>query len=158
MNEDPYLSDAGIGESKLRQDICPNGKLAQAEESDAELRNVNHADGELPDGDNALGGHRHPVGSVLEGDVDQGPTQKRAFRFILESPAVPLRPGRVRRAAAGTVERLIAYLMPAFSACLHIHSWFYLIKYPETRQPPCSSNMGVTVSTADVLFAKEVSN
>lgn len=120
MNKDPYLSNAGIGEGKLRQDINADGKLSQAEESDTELGDIDHADGELADGNDAFGGHRHPVGAILERNVDQGPTQERAFRFIFKSPAIPFLPGRIGCAAAGTMERLFTYLMSAFSACFHI--------------------------------------
>ena len=116
MNIDPYLRDTGIGEGELRQDIGAHCKLAQAEKPDAELRYVDHADGELTHSNNAPGGHRNPVGAIFERNVDQGPAQKRAFRLILESPAVPFRLGRIGCAAAGTMERLFTYLVPAFSA------------------------------------------
>lgn len=128
MYIDSDLSDTGISEGELRQDIPPGGKLPQAEETDAELGDVDHADGELTDGDDALGGHRHPVGAVLEGDVDQGPAQKLALGFIFKSPAVPFGLGRIRRAATGALESLFAHLMPAFSACLHIRTRIYFIK------------------------------
>lgn len=116
MDIDSYLSDAGIGKGKLRQDVGADGKLAQAEKSHAELRDVDHADGELTDGDDAFGGHRNPVGAILERNVDQGPSQKRAFRFVLKSPAIPFCLGRVWCTAAGAMERLFADLMPAFPA------------------------------------------
>jgi hypothetical protein len=69
VNIDSDLGNEGVRERKLCHSIPRNGELADADDTDAELRHGDDAAGKLTDCNHALGWHGHAVRVVFEGNV-----------------------------------------------------------------------------------------
>src|SRR5262249_11116235 len=113
-DENPNLSDQGIGSSELRNRERRNGELTDDEHPNPKLRNANDPARKLPNGDNATRDHWCPIGPVLERDMDQGPTSNGGVGFVLKTPTIPRYARRERCSTLGAGEGLIGNLAPAF--------------------------------------------
>ena len=76
MEENPKLSDQGIGNGHLPKSESGDGELADAEDSYSKLRDGHHSIGELADGDNSFGRYWSTIGTILERNVDDGQAQE----------------------------------------------------------------------------------
>jgi hypothetical protein len=132
MDVNSELGDERISESALGQGVHGDGKLANADKADPELRDRDQTEGKLTDGNNASGRHRHTVGSVFERDVEHRKPQETRLGFVFETPPIPFVLGRKRGPATGTGRCLLRNLMLAFPARFHAKGRFVVVYVENT--------------------------
>ena len=119
VNVNPELGDQGVGRSKLRQREDRHGELTDAYQADAELRQGEHAAGELPYRNDPPGGDRNAVCPVLERDMQERHAQQRSPGLVFKTPPVPLLLCGKRRSTLRTRRGLFGHLVPAFTTRFH---------------------------------------
>lgn len=122
----PHPQHQGPGE--LGQDEAAEEKLAKTEDQpDPELGHGDQAQGELADGDDALGHPQLAPAVSAEGNVDQREAPVSAGGFPFKPGTGPGGVGRLGGAAAGTGPGLVAHFGAAFPAGGQGHDGSYLL-------------------------------
>ena len=141
---DADLGDEGVGERGLCQGQARDSKLADADQTNAELGNRDETAGKLANGYNALGRDRDPVGSVLEGDVEHRQPQEGGLGLVLKASAIPALFGGERGPANRTGRGLFRDLVFTFSTRLHS------VLVPRAAADTCSGPAGRTFEVLKV--------
>lgn len=103
-----------MGKSKSRY-----GELADADNTDSELGDIEESATELADGDDPLRNYRGLIGAKLERNMQKGKAHDIGLGLIFEAPSIPLFSGRIGSTAMRTGERLLRDFFTAFPAWFH---------------------------------------
>ena len=119
MDEDADLGYQGIGKGELGKGKEGYRELADADKPYAELGDGDESHGKLTYGNHPLGNHRHPIGTVLEGDVYQWKPKYLHLGLVFIPPAIPFGLGWIRSPTAWTGKGILTDIMLAGTAGLH---------------------------------------
>ena len=120
LNVDSHLRDQRMRYGKLRECVSCDCELADADNTNSELRKREDAAGKLAYGNYSLGWNRTSGWSVFERDVNPRQPAKGCFGFVFKTPSIPFLFGGERCPALRTGHGLFRYLVLALSTRFHI--------------------------------------